>query len=204
MTALRLAAAACLVPLALLVALLAADVRSWRTALESGDAVYAASPSHASWTPSTRLGGLGEELLGVRDDVALRRALQRFHQTVGLRLRLDNALEVQTARARAQDALEGAALDSDPQRASQAQTLLGILAFAASSRGGDQSQVDAAASDFTDAIRADPADDPAKFDLELVLRLTATRGVRPGPGLGGGYGPTGRHGAGRGLPGKGY
>ena len=122
----------------------------------------------------------------------------RLHQ------RLDNALDVQTARAQAQDALAAAARDADPQRAAQARTLLGILTFGASASGGSQDQVDAAVSDFTDAIRADPDDDFAKFDLELLLRLTAAHGTRTGPGQSNGQGATGRRGAGGGVPGSGY
>lgn len=200
----RLALAFLLVTVAVLVALLAADVRSWPAALESGDAVYAATPGRAVWTPSTRLGGLAETLLGVHEEVAQRRALQLYAVTRGLHQRLDNALDVQTARAQAQDALAVAARDSDPHRAAQARTLLGILTFGASSSGGSQSQVDAAVSDFTDAIRADPENDFAKFDLELLLRLTAAHGTRIGPGQSNGQGATGRHGAGGGVPGNGY
>lgn len=204
MSGLRLALAGLLVAAAVVVALLAADVRSWPAALESGDAVYAATPGRASWTPSTRLDGLAEGLLGVHNDVAQRRALQLYSAVIGLHQRLDNALDVQTARAQAQDALAAAARDPDPRRAAQARTLLGILTFGASASGGSANQVDAAVSDFTDAIRADPEDDFAKFDLELLLRLTAAHGTRIGPGQGNGIGPTGRHGAGGGVPGSGY
>ena len=204
MTGLRLALAALLVAAAVLVALLAADVRAWPATLRSGDAVYAATPGRATWTPSTRLGGLAGTLLGTGNDVADRRALQLYTVTMGLHQRLDNALDVQTARAQALDALAAAARDPDPYRASQARTLLGILTFGASDTGGSASQVDAAVSDFTDAIRADPENDFAKFDLELLLRLTAAYGVRTGPGQANGIGPTGRHGAGGGVPGNGY
>jgi hypothetical protein len=200
----RLAFAGLLAAAAVVVALLAADVRSWPAALASGDDVYAATPGRASWTPSTRLGGLAEGLLGVHDQVTQRRALQLYRVAIGLHQRLDNALDVQTARAQAQDALANAARDPDPRRAAQARTLLGILTFGASASGGSQSQVDAALSDFTDAIRADPEDDFAKFDLELLLRLTAAHGTRPGSGQSSGLGATGHHGAGGGVPGNGY
>jgi hypothetical protein len=201
---LRLALAGLLVAAAVLAALLAADVRAWPSALASGDSVYAATPGRASWTPSTRLGGLAADLLGARDDVAQRRALQFYTLASALPQRLDNALQVQTARAQAQDALATAARDTNPQRAAQARTLLGIVTFGSSSSGGSSNQVDAADADFTDAIRADPDDDFAKFDLELLLRLTAAHGTRIGPGQGNGVGPTGRHGAGGGVPGSGY
>ena len=203
-SAARLALAGLLVALAVLVALVAADVRSWPAALEGGDVVYVATPGRATWTPPTRIGGLAETLLGAHDEVALRHALQLYSVSSGLHQRLDNALDVQTARAQAQNALATAARDPDPQRAAQARTLLGILTFGASASGGSQNQVDAAVSDFTDAIRADPEDDFAKFDLELLLRLTAAHGTRTGPGQSNGQSATGRHGAGGGVPGNGY
>jgi len=203
-SAVRLAVAGLLVAAAVVVALLAADVRSWPGAFSSGDAVYAATPGRASWTPSTRLGGLAQELIGAHDDLADRRALQLYSVAVGLHQRLDNALDVQTLRAQAQDALAAASRDANPQRAAQARTLLGILTFGANASGSSQSQVDAAVSDFTDAIRADPENDFAKFDLELLLRLTAAHGTRTGPGQSNGSSAAGRHGAGGGVPGNGY
>jgi hypothetical protein len=204
MTPVRVSLAVAFVALAVLVALLAGDVRAWRSSLAAGDAAYAATPSRASWTPDTRLGGVAEGLLGVRDDVQLRDALQRYIDASKLHLRLDNALSVESARARAQDALEQISHANDLRRVSQVLTLLGILAYRASASGGAQSQVDAAISNFTDAVRADPANMEAAFDLELLLRLTAARGSRVEPGQGGGFGRTGRRGAGSGQPGSGY
>jgi hypothetical protein len=200
----RALAAAGLLVLAVLAALLAADVRGWDDSIESGDAVYTAAPARAGWTPSTRLDGLAEAMLGAEDDIAARRALQLYRSTVGVHVRLDNALEVQTARARAQDALERMARSDDPRRAAQARTLLGVLAFRAVARGAEQSQIEAAASDFADAIRVDPTSEPAKFDLELLLRLTAAQGTRSGTEAGSGAGQAGRRGAGAGTPGRGY
>jgi hypothetical protein len=200
----RLALVALLLTAAVLVALLAADVRAWPAALAGGDAVYTATPGRATWTPSTRLGGLAAAVLGAQDDVNQRHALQLYSLASGLHQRLDNALDVQTARAQALNALASAARDPDPQRASQARTLLGIFTFGASASGGSQNQVDAAIADFTDAIRADPTDVFAKFDLELLLRLTAAHGTRIGPGQSNGPGATGHHGAGGGVPGNGY
>jgi hypothetical protein len=204
MTPLRAALAAVLVALAVLAALAAGDVRGWRSALTAGDAAYIATPSRASWTPDARLGGVAEDLLGVQDDVQLRQALQLYVNAAKLHLRLDNALDVESARARAQDALEHVSRASDPGRRSQALTLLGVLAFRASAAGGSQSQIDAAISDFTDAVRADPADEQAAYDLELLLRLVGTHGTRVEPGQGGGFGRTGHRGAGGGQPGSGY
>jgi hypothetical protein len=203
-TPLRLTLALVLAVLAALAALAAADVRSARSALAGGDVVYAASPSRASWTTPAHLGGMAEALLGTHDDVRLREALQLFVDAASLHLRLDNAVDVESARARAQDALERLSRDHNPRRASQALTLLGILAFEASAAGDSQSQVDAAISDFTDAVRDDPTNQEAAYDLELLLRLATANGSRVQPGLGGGFGTIGRRGAGGGQPGSGY
>jgi hypothetical protein len=204
MNPVRFALAAVFVALAVLAALLAGDVRAWRSSIAAGDAAYAVTPSRASWAADARFGTASEALLGVRDDVQLRDALQQYVDASKLHLRLDNALTVESARARAQDALEQVSHAHDPVRVSQVLTLLGILAYRASASGGAQSQVDAAISDFTDAVRANPANMEAAYDLELLQRLTASRGSRVEPGQGGGFGRTGRRGAGGGQPGSGY
>ena len=204
MTALRLAAIVGLTVLAVLAALLAADVRAWPVALGRGDAVYAIAPARAQWTPTTRLGGLAETLVGTVDDVAARRALQAYRQVIGLREQLNDTLEIQTQQVAAINKLAAPANSADPQVAAQARTLLGILAFSESSEGGGVSQTDTAIADFTDAIRVDPGDSAAKFDLELLLRLSAPHGQRHGTGLANGFGRTGHLGASGGVPGSGY
>jgi hypothetical protein len=204
MRALGIALAAALATLAVLAALLAADVRSWPAALTSGDALYAASAPKATWTPPTRLGGFSQDMLGLRDDLRLRRALQLYRQSGAVPQRLDDAVDVVTARAEAQDALAAAGRESQPQGASQALTLLGVLSFRTFATGGGSSQADVALSDFTDAVRIDPDNDLAKYDLELLLRLTAAHGVRAGAGRGSGFGRSGRHGGAGGVPGSGY
>jgi len=200
----RLALAAVLAAAAVLVALLAADVRAWPAALSSGDGVYAATSARASWKPATRLDGLSGNLLGVGDDLAMRHALQQFRAATAMPHRLDDALQRQTARAAAQDTLVSASRGGSAAQTSQALTLLGILSFNGLAGGGGESQADEAASDFADAVRADPTNALAKFDLELLLRLTAAHGTRIGAGQGSGFGKTGRHGAGGGVPGQGY
>jgi hypothetical protein len=203
-TALRLIAIAVLAALALLAALLAADVRAWPLALDRGDAVYAIAPGRAQWTPAARLGGLAETLVGTAADVAERRALEAYRQVAGAQQQLNNALNVGTQRVAAIDALAGPAGSTDPQVAAQARTLAGILAFAQAADGGGVSQTDTAIADFTDAVRVDPAYTAAKFDLELMLRLTAASGRRRGAGLANGFGRTGQLGASGGVPGSGY
>jgi hypothetical protein len=183
-TSLRVGGAVVLAAVAVLAALLAADVAGWPTALAHGRA------------PSTRLAGTAEAVLGVGDDLAFRRALQLYRAAAAVPNQLDTAVDLQTRRSEAENALAGPASSSDPTRASQARTLLGILAF-------DES-VDNAIADFTDAVRADPENEAAKYDLELVLRLTTAHGTRPGAGQSSRSGRSGRRGAGGGVPGSGY
>jgi hypothetical protein len=201
MRALRFVPALVLVALAVVVALLAADVRSWQRTFASDDV-----RPDATWNASPRVpGDLAAQLLGVRDDVRARRAIQLFKQTVSMRARLDNALDVTGARARAELAL-AALSHGRGARASQAATLLGILAFGDFSRGGgrDPSQAESAQGDFETAVRADPENDIAAFDLELLLRSFAVTGTRTGPNGNGAAGATGHNGAGNGTPGNGY
>jgi hypothetical protein len=200
----RLAFVVVLAAAAVIAALLATDVRGWHTAITRGDAAYATRPSRATWTPHTRIDDAAESILGTSDDLRQRRAVQSFVGASKLHLRLDNALEVEGARGGAQDRLETVARSHDPATASQALTLLGVLAFRSSASGGAQSQVDAALSDFTDAVRLDPRNENAAFNLELLLRLTAAHGRRVENGEGGGFGRSGRHGAAGGRSGSGY
>jgi hypothetical protein len=201
---LRLGAVAALAVLAIVASLLAADVRAWPVSLERGDAAYSIAPNQARWSPATHLGDLAENLLGVSDDIAARVALRRYSQVAGLHQHLNDALQVQTEREAAIGALSGPASAADPQMATQARTLLGILTFSEASNGGGISQTDTAIADFTDAIRADPGDTAAKFDLELLLRLTAADGHRRGTGPVNAFGNTGHAGSSGGAPGSGY
>jgi hypothetical protein len=195
MRALRIGAVLVLAAACVLAALLATDVRSRQRAFVLGDAVYAVTPGRATWGAATQLGGGAAALLGTDDDLAFRRALQLYAKAASTPDRLDTAVELQTLRSEADAALAKAAHGS---HASRAETLQGILAFAGT--GG----ADAAIADFTNAVRADPGNTAAKFDLELLLRLTAAHGSRPGTSPGGSFGKGGRRGAGGGVPGSGY
>jgi len=200
----RLAIGVALVAAGVGSAVLAVDVRTASRALRDGDVVYAGAPARASWRADGALGGPARSLLGIHDDLRVRAALQLAAAAEASHLRLDNGVAVETLRARAQDALGRVATGSDRTAASQARTLLGVLAFSSSANGGDLSGVDAALAAFQDAIRADPSNADAKYDLELLLRLTAVQGTRAGRGEGGGFGRGGRRGSGGGTPGRGY
>jgi hypothetical protein len=64
----------------------------------------------------------------------------------------------------------------DQRERSQAATMLGTLIMLYSANGratGGAQLVQQAVADFQDAIRSDPRNDAAKYDLELLLRLHA-------------------------------
>jgi hypothetical protein len=205
--------AAVLVVLAVLAALLAADVRGWQQTLRENDALLPSTPAAATRQPETHLGSLAERTLGVRDDVEARRAIGLFLENVNLPVRLDNAQQIALARGRAEQALASVARSSEGSRASQAETLLGVLVFTdvgpstdpfEETSPTDPDQAQASVGDFQDAVRADPANAVAKYDLELALRALLAQGVRIGAGQQTGAGATGQRGAGGGVPGSGY
>jgi hypothetical protein len=199
---------AVLVLLAAFAALLAHDTRAWRTAFHDGDARYVSTPAGSRWDPSTILPlQLSESVLATGDDVAARRAIRLFRIADRARGGLDTALQRQGTRARAELALADVVREADePATASQASDLLGVLAFGDFATGGgrDGDQAARAVSAFVDAVRLDPANESAKVNLELVLRLFRAHGVRPGAAPSEGGPGTGRRGAGAGLPGRGY
>ena len=194
-------------------ALLASDVHTWQQTLRSDDALLATSPKLATWTPPTHLSSLAERVLRGQDDVEARRAIALFLDNVSVPVRLDNAQEVALGRGRAEQALAAVARESSGARASQAETLLGVLVFTddapsnypfEETTGIDPDQAQASLTDFEDAVRAEPDNELAKYDLELALRVLLAQGIRVGAGQQTGAGSSGRRGAGGGVPGSGY
>ena len=205
--------AAVLAVLAVLAALLAADVRGWQKTLRENDALLSSAAAATARQPDTHLGSLAERTLGVRDDLDARRAIGLYLGNLNLPVRLDNAQQVAVARGRAEQALASVARSSGAARASQAETLLGVLVFTdvgpstdpfGETAPTDPDQAQASVADFQDAVRADPANAVAKYDLELALRALLAQGVRVGAGQQTGAGSTGQRGAGGGVPGSGY
>ena len=77
------------------------------SALAGGDAVYVATPARATWTPHDPARRRGRAICSASATTSqLRQALQLYVDAAKLHLRLDNALDVESARAQAQDALE--------------------------------------------------------------------------------------------------
>ncbi len=191
--------------IAIVVALLAADVSAWRSTIARDDLRFRALPAHRHlWRPPTLLPGDPASLLiGTGSTISYRHALQYFWFS-----RIGSDPEVRqdtpTLRATAQNKLQNL-ISSAPnsQQRSAAANLLGVLVVTTPSIGGNAggtTQVlTRAAQYFQQAIAIDAGNTDAKQNLELVLRLR-----RPGKGRFGhdarsGYG----FGRGRGVSSKG-
>jgi hypothetical protein len=199
----KLALAAVLAAAAVLLGLLAHDLRAWPAALHAGD-VRAEAGAAPSWQASTVLpSGWTEGVLGVGAQRSLRLAIRDFRHSYGRTPGLDGGLAQQKARDEAEAALASAAQDADPARSAQALDLLGLLLFG-DSTSGNAGAAQRALGDLQQATRLDPANGDAQANLELVQRLLAPQGSRPGSAAAAGPRSTGRKGGGGGTPGEGY
>ena len=205
MRALRLVLAAALLAVALVALLTAHDVRAWRSAFERGDARLAAHPALAVWRSSTILpGDPARSVLGFDDDRALRRAVRAYRVAERTPRGFDNGETQARVRSIAEVALSDVATRGAPAAASQAGNLLGVLVIRAGSVTGGVTPDDRARAAWEAAIRRDPSNGDAKYNLELLLRRTRATSTRQGPGNGSGALGHGRRGAGSGTPGRGY
>jgi hypothetical protein len=203
----RILAGALALLLALLALVVALDVGRWHDRIMRGDAqVAASSRADVRFTPSAITPfDPARRLVGLGDDIALRRAIRQFAIASRIPRGFDNGERRARARAAAEVSLGSVALHGSPRQVAQADVLLGVLAFGTSSAPVGVTAPGARSVEaFTDAARLDPTNLAAKFDLEVALRALAPRGTRPGSNpSSGGEGP-GRRGAGAGVPGSGF
>ena len=185
---------------------LAHDIRSWQSGVDRGDAQFATQPAAARWQarhvaarrcPRSRC---SRSATTSRCAAASRRSPSRWRRRQGF----DDGRQKAQLRGLAELALSDASRRGSPAQASRAGNLLGILA-ATDESGSDASVSDRrAAETFEAAIRADPANEDAKYNLELVLRRIKVVGSREGAGGSSGDFGQSLAGAGAGLPGSGY
>jgi hypothetical protein len=182
------AAVALLVVLAGALAVLAADVLRWRGHLERTDLRVGSSPANTGmWIASTRVpGDPAATLLGVDDDVEIRRALQSFllanpRRPARNQEDLNKRLAADSRLADLSDAGASAAMRS------RAAMLRGILALEAA-RGEPlraSTLLRRSLDELRTSIRLDDANADAKYNLELVMRLLRTvEEESPGSGQG--------------------
>jgi hypothetical protein len=189
----------------LLLALAAHDAASWRSALIAGDGEFRQNPSAARWRSDTWLpGDRVRAALGLGDSLELRRAVRLFVVARQTGVGFDNGATRDRVRSGAEVALSDAATRGSSSAAAQASNLLGVLVAAGGKVAGGVTADDRARSAFEAAVRRDPANTDAKYNLELILRRTAARAARQGQGNGTGSRGRGRRGAGAGTPGRGY
>jgi hypothetical protein len=185
--AIRTAAAALLASIGVLSALAARDVLAWRGQTKQADvAVAAFSPDLGAWRPHTWLPtGASEWLVGAGDDVEFGRALQSFQLFRGHRqwgLFVVSGVNNDYTKL-AQRTLELARLEltfdtiaRSSQRAevrSRAQQLHAILLFQHLILQGTEvkSMLARTIVDMARAVRLDPTNATAKYDLEGLLYL---------------------------------
>ncbi len=207
MRATRIAIAGVLLVLAVVVALLAADVRNWQSAVRSGDLRFSQNPGYADWTATPLLpGDPARVLLGIGNQLAFRNAVQTFVTVAAAGLGFDNGYSESRDRAAAEAVLTTLAAGPSKQRDSEADNLLGILAYTDSKQTGPYAPtpVERSESDFRSAVSLDPTNEDAKFNLEWLMRQLVAQGSRKGANGSAGASKKGRNGAGGGVPGKGY
>jgi hypothetical protein len=195
--------------LAVGVALVAEETRRWPDRIAAGDAAFAAAPGGPeAWPePARRSARLAGDLLALDDDLAYRRSLQLVARARVTRFVFASRWLEVIAEAQARLG-EVEAATHDRRRRSDAANLLGIVYFdgaqASTVRRSDflRSSVSA----FDRAVRLDPRNADAKFNLELLLSRLREDQNRAGRRRSGqsGAGPLGGDNAGLRLPGEGY
>lgn len=174
----KLALAAAMVGLAVVLILLARDAWHWGRAMQEADARASVGPVDPSawrartWLPS----GLVRRLLGIDDDLAFRRAVEQAILVVR------SGTSSRTVRGPVETAL-GRIADDDANRsrASRAADYLGVLLYTqptpkvVSPYGGQgqpqaQTSEEQALSEFETAVDLDPENANAKRNLEAMLR----------------------------------
>jgi hypothetical protein len=189
--------------LAVLVLLVMANVHRWDGALTRGDARFVAAPPDLSQTsglpappparwkvPTGFTADITERLLGLRDDMAFRRALALYlavNPNPNEQVQFQDDPELPAKRIRAQQALTAVSKnDPDPRIRSRATNMLGILARTGPTPvdpNEQRNQILTTIALFKSAIKLDPDNADAKLNLELVLQDPQTEQfVSGGPG----------------------
>ena len=127
-------------------------LRRRRTARRPGDRRRALAALRRR-PPATLVGGAAEHLLGTSDDVALRSGVRSFVAAERVPYGFDNGQQQSRARIEAEATLSRVAATTAPREASQADDLLGVLAWGAPAPAGVLDPADQAVQAFTNAAR---------------------------------------------------
>jgi hypothetical protein len=193
------------VPVAVGLALVAVDVLRVGGLIAESDVRFEARPTLPSglWDDVGFLPrGIGRRAAGVDDDLAYRRAAWLFSRVQPGKVVIAGP-ELEALRAGSETKLiDASRAQTDPGRRAQLLNMLGLLAL--DRYAGDPADriniVRGAIDSFQSAVKADPDNADAKFNLELVLRDFETAqasGSTPDRGrAGGNVAGTGRSGSG--------
>lgn len=156
--------------------LLAVDVHRWQSRIAADDVAFRTQPSRSDlWSPPQFFPGVARDLLAVGDDVRSREALRIFKLGQPRKLFFLAGPQLIAFRSAAQALLtRNIEEDTNARRRGQAFDLLGILELIAVGGGDPQTRqryLPRAAENFRNAMAVDPANEDAKFNLELTLRL---------------------------------
>jgi hypothetical protein len=164
-----------LLALAAIAALIARDAAAIRHGMERGDLAFEAQPAaERLWRFETSI-PYADRLFGIEDDLVYRRALRTF--AVDDR-RAQNPYDFSRPafRAEAQAALGNAERSGlDAARRSKLATLAGVLLFdeAVNDPVNGPNLIRQSLAHFQRAVRIDPTNSEAKYDLEFMLRVLA-------------------------------
>ena len=170
---------------AVAVASLAADVLRWQQRMQAADLAFATGVDRtASWAPDTLLpSGLSRAVLGLGDDVAYRRAVQRFWLSEP-RAPLREFADVTRRSGAERELARLGDEDENPVRRANVLVMRGALLLEEARNTPTQRQVFVrrAIEQYRKAIELDPTNADAVYDLELSLKLLRRTGADAGGG----------------------
>jgi hypothetical protein len=199
-------AAVLCVPVAILLVLFAIDVLRVSGSVEADDVRFQARPTLQSGLfddPGLLPGAAAAKAVGLEDDLRYRRAVWLYARANPSNTTVYLSPAQEALRASLEPKLiDASRAETDPRRRSRLLNLLGVVAMSryAVDPGDRSNTVRASIDSFTNAIKTDPDNADAKFNLELVLRdffHAVAPAAAPGRGrLGGNVAGVGRDGSG--------
>lgn len=164
------------VPVATAIALAAVDVLRVSSAVSDDDVRFQARPTlpDGLWAgPGILPADLAAKAVGIEDDLRYRRAAWLYARANPSNTSVFQTPAQEALRASLEPRLiDASRAETDPRQRSRLLNLLGVVAMSryAIDPGNRSNTVRRAIDSFTSAIRADPTNADAKFNLELVLR----------------------------------
>jgi hypothetical protein len=164
------------VPVAIALMLFAVDVLRVTGSVTQDDVRFQARPSLPSGLfddPDFLPGGLASKVVGLEDDLRYRRAAWLYARANPSNTSVYLSPAQEALRASLEPKLiDASRAENDPHRRSRLLNLLGVVAMSryAGDPGDRSNTVRAAIDSFTNAVKTDPDNADAKFNLEIVLR----------------------------------